>query len=112
MATLALSGDVPFGSHVIGSTVDVVVFAAATGLIGRVLTWDLSGVNENLAKLVAVPATLLVDRELGADTCVAIDVWDLEHGARWTIARQEAIANRSLVQGLLDRTEVALSHEA
>jgi hypothetical protein len=106
-AALSLARDVTIGSHVVGTTVDVAVFADG-GYSGRVLTWDLAGVTGELANLLAVPVALLIDQELGAATCLDVEVWDLEHGRRWLIPRDVALGGMRVVERMLDRTEAAI----
>jgi hypothetical protein len=109
VATMALSGDVSVGHHVIGATVDIVVFGP-TGYGGRVLNWDIAGINADLARLVAVPALMLIDQELGHSTCSDIEVWDLEHGVRWPRDSNEIRGDFGTVARLLDRVEANLGN--
>lgn len=112
VAELGVSGDVAIGPHIVSTTVDVVVFATQEDgyeYSGRLLTWDLAGGSVSLAEVIAVPALLLIDQELGADTCEDIEVWDLEHGARWRIVRGHALGNIGRVAQMLDRADATLT---
>jgi hypothetical protein len=112
VAELGVTGEVTIGPHVVSTTVDVVVFAAQEDgyeYSGRVLLWDLAGGSESLSELIAVPAVLLIDKELGEDTCGDIEVWDLENGTRWRIGRRHALSNLSRVTEMLDRAGAALT---
>lgn len=106
-AELGLAAEVVVGRHRIGATLDVVVFAAA-GYAGRLLNWDLDGVEREVAQLLAVPMVLLIDEQLGAGTAVETAVWDLEHDRRWIVARATALQQVNQLAALLDNTESAL----
>jgi hypothetical protein len=106
-AELSLSADVPLGRHVVGATLDVVVFDRE-GYAGRLLNWDLKGVERDIAELLAVPMVLLIDQQLGAGTAVEIAAWDLENDRRWIIDRDTALDQTDELVALLDDTESAL----
>jgi hypothetical protein len=99
-----LTSDVDIGPHQISTTVDVVLFAE-DGYSGRVLNWDRAGLSDSLADVLSVPAVLLVDQELGADTCVDVELWDLHKGAKWLVARDAALAQVGRLKRFLDRIE-------
>lgn len=114
VAELGVNGDVAIGAHIVSTAVDVVVFAAQEDgyeYSGRILLWDLAGGSDSLSELVAVPAVLLIDQELGADTCEDVEVWDLEYGARWRIRRAHALGNVRRVAQMLDRADAALAQQ-
>lgn len=105
-AELTLGADVSVGRHQVGATADVVVFDQL-GYSGRTLSWNLDGVTDELAELLALPVALAIDQELGADTCVEVVVWDLEHNAQWVVDRAAAHARARELARVLDRIEAS-----
>lgn len=103
-AELPLRGDVAIGSHTVGAYIDVVTFHAS-GYVGRVLNWDLEGVTLAAADLIAVPAALLIEQELGAGTCIKIAVWDLEQRQQLEINGSYALSQVSRLSSLMDRVD-------
>jgi hypothetical protein len=107
VAELTLAEEVDVGSHRVQTTVDVVVFAD-TGYSGRILNWDRAGVSEGVADALAAPAALLIDRELGEETCVDIEVWDLGSSEKWALTREAALGHVEKLARLLDQVEAAI----
>jgi hypothetical protein len=107
-ADVGVSGDVEIGSHVVGVTLDAVVFDTQ-GYAGRLLTWDLSGMTSELALLVAGPAVLLIDQQMGRGTCCEVEVWDLEHDHQWRFLRAHALSAIADVERVLDAVESAIA---
>lgn len=108
VAELGLGNEVDVGSHQVSTAIDVVLFAEE-GYSGRVLNWDRGGLSDRLADMLSIPATLLIDQELGADTAVDVELWDLQNGAIWQVARDVALARVERLARFLDRIEVGLS---
>jgi hypothetical protein len=106
-AELGLSAEVVIGRHVVRATLDVVVFDAV-GYAGRLLNWDLQGVDRPVAEMLAVPMVLLMDQQLGTGTAVEVAVWDLEHDRRWIVTRGTALNLVNELAVLLNITESAL----
>jgi hypothetical protein len=106
-AELTLAGDVEVGSHQVATTIDVVLFAD-DGYGARVLNWDRGGLTDELAEVLAIPAALLVERELGAGTCAEVELWDLKNGAIWQVARDPALGALSRLARYLDQVEARL----
>jgi hypothetical protein len=106
-ADLELSKEIPIGDHVFAASLDVVLFVPR-GFGGRLLNWDQTGLTDDTAEVVAAPMVRMIDQELGSDTCVEIEVWDLEHNLCWVVDRSTALAKLKDVEDLLDRTEAAL----
>lgn len=106
MAELTLAEEVDVGSHRVQTTIDVVVFADV-GYSGRILNWDRAGVSEGVADTLAAPAALLIDRELGEETCVDIEVWDLGSSEKWVLTREAAFGHVEKLARLLDQVEAA-----
>lgn len=114
IAELGVRGEVAIGHHTVSTTVDAVVFAAQEDgyeYSGRLLLWDLAGGSDSLSELLAAPAVLLIDQELGAEMCEDVEVWDLEHGARWRILRAHALNGVQRVTEMLDRADAMLTHQ-
>jgi hypothetical protein len=107
VAELGLTGDVDVGSHQVSTTIDVVVFAAE-GYTGRVLNWDRGGLSDRLADMLSIPAMLLIDQELGDDTAVDVELWDLRNGSIWQVSREVALARADRLARFLDRIEAGL----
>jgi hypothetical protein len=103
-AELPLRGDVAIGNHSVGAYVDVVVFHPS-GYVGRLLNWDLDGITLPNADLMAVPAALLIEQELGQATCVKIAVWDLEHNRQFEVSGTYALGQTAGLRALLDRVD-------
>jgi hypothetical protein len=107
VAEVSLLGEISIGAHSVMAAVDVVIFATA-GYSGRILNWDRAGVTDEIADALSVPGVLLIDQELGDDTCVDVEVWDLEGGKKWVVTREAAMTQISEVARLLDRVEAAV----
>lgn len=107
-AELMLKEDVEIGSHLVQVTADVVVFAD-DGYSGRILNWDRTGVDGEVVDVLGLPGALLLDQELGEDTCVDIEIWDLERGEKWLVNREAAFSQLKKLAHLLDRVEAAVS---
>jgi hypothetical protein len=105
-AELPLRDEVTIGNHSIGAYVDVVTFHPS-GYIGRLLNWDRDGLTLANAELMAVPAALLIEQELGEATCVMLAVWDLEHDQQFEINGVYALRQVSRLRRLMDRVESA-----
>jgi hypothetical protein len=103
-AALPLRGEVTIGTHTVGAYVDVVMFHRS-GYVGRLLNWDLEGVTLDDAELMAAPASLLIEQELGRTTCVKIAVWDLEHRRQFEVNGAYALAQVGRVRRLMDRVD-------
>jgi hypothetical protein len=97
-----------FGSHLVQVIADVVVFAD-DGYSGRILNWDRTGVDGEVVDVLGLPGALLLDQELGEDTCVDIEIWDLERGEKWLVNREAAFSQLEKLARLLDRVEAAVS---
>jgi hypothetical protein len=107
-ADLGVAGDVEIGSHAVGAIVDVVVFDSG-GYCGRVLGWDLSGISEEVALMMAGIATMVIDEKMGEGTCTEIEVWDLEHDHQWRFVRAHAVGVIPRVQRILDAVDAAIA---
>lgn len=107
VAELQLVADVQVGAHEVSASVDVVLFTD-DGYRARVLNWDKAGLNDPLADLLATPSALLVEQELGWDTCRDVELWDLRSGAVWQVDRRPALAAVDRLSRYLDRVESAL----
>ena len=103
-AQLPLKAEVALGRHWVGAVIDVVMFDDA-GYVGRVLNWDKTGVDLDVAEIVAVPAAMLIEQELGRDTCVHIAVWDLENSRQFEIDGPSALAWVAHASTLMDQVE-------
>lgn len=107
-AELSLKEDVALGTHFIGAFVDVVLFHPQ-GYLGRVLSWDQAGVPTlEAADLVAAPAAMLIEQEMGEGTCAVVAVWDLPNKRQYEIDGQQALGTASQLKALMNRIEGAL----